>query len=136
MSTETVPWAPVPKAVPSFGSPWTEHVTVPAFVTHNAYFPKSDLADLLLVSPKTGETTITVRADPMNINTESVMVTIGEATRAWLAENVAMRDELDPQSYLFESPNTEPVPAGWLEALYALPVHDDHGLVMDYEDES
>lgn len=39
-------------------------------------------------------------------------------------------DELDPADYLFDDPHTEPAPTAWLEAVMALPVRDDHGLVM------
>jgi hypothetical protein len=119
----------------SQGGMWTELVGVPKFVTRSQYFDKSVLADLLFVPPGTTEHALWVQADPTAISTESVTRLVSEATRGWLEENVATPAEIDPASYLFEDAGTEAVPLSWLEEIYSLPVNDDHGLVMDPDDE-
>lgn len=135
MSMGTTPRDISPLVDPSVTGEWIEHVALPNFLTSAAAFQKSALADLLFIKPGTGERLLTVRADPMSMSTERVTTLLSEVTRDWLAENLAPPAEIDPKNYLFEDSLAEAVPTGWLEALYALPVRDDHGLAMDVDDE-
>lgn len=133
MSMNTTSWTKGAK-VPGQHS-WTDDVVIPAFLTHSSFFEKSMLAQMLFVKPGTGESRIRVDADPLALSTESVTRLVSEATREWMEENLQPSKTLDPQDYLFENPRPEAVPVAWLEALYSLPIHDDHGLTMDDEDE-
>jgi len=114
----------------------TEFVAIPKFVAAQALMSKNQLADLLFVKPGTSERLITVKADPLGLSTQSVERLVIETTRGWMEEHLADAEELDPASYLFDDPQTETVPTAWLEALYALPIHDDADLVMGVDEES
>lgn len=114
---------------------WTDQVAIPTWLTRSESFETSLLQDLLFTKPGSSESFLNVRADPLAINSASMLRHITDVTRGWLEENLVELEELNPEHYLFEIGAVERVPDRWLEDLFALPVHEHHGLVMDADED-
>ncbi|KZE90526.1 hypothetical protein [Microbacterium sp. TNHR37B] len=133
--TSTIPrFVPTSKPKTSGATPSVEHIRVPVWFTSAEIFQGSVLSEMLHIPEGSGFGYLVRPADPLGPSTASVNRLLTDVVQGWLDENLTDPAVLNPEDYLFDRSEPEPVPSAWLEALFALPVRENTTLMM-YPDE-
>lgn len=135
MTTATLGSGLSPKTKSTSTSPAMEEVRIPIWITSAEAFQGSALSEILSIPEGSGYGYFMRPADPFGTSTSSVNRLLTDVVRSWMDENLTDPAALNPADYLFEQSEAEPVPSAWLEALFAMPVHEDITLVMNPDDE-